>query len=469
LNNKSHKLEIIIPLLTILLDSVLILTSFIISFEIRFNTSFQNIFPVIKGYPELEWYFYFGLITLPVWILTFHSNKMYRLNRSVFIFDEFFVIVRCITISVIFSIGIIFFFRDFPYSRLVFVLIWFISIILITIGRYFILKLEKTLYNKQIGIKNVAVLGTNEMAEKIYTNFSRDKFTGFNVVGYFAKQKSENISKIYLGNYESIPEVIKSRGIEKILISLSSSEHDDLFTLLRACEGINVEFMLAPDFIDLITSKIKINEVNGIPFMKIKSLPLNAWNNVLKRTFDIMTSLLFLFVFSPLFIIISIIIKVTSKGPLFYEQERVGLDGKKFMMFKFRSMKVDAEKTGPQFASEKDDRVTSIGIFIRKYSLDELPQFLNVLKGDMSVVGPRPEREFFINKMKLHIKRYLERHRVKCGVTGWAQVNGLRGSATSMQTRIDYDIYYIENWSLAFDIKIIVKTLKEVLFSKEAF
>ena len=139
------------------------------------------------------------------------------------------------------------------------------------------------------------------------------------------------------------------------------------------------------------------------------------------------------------------------------------------MMFKFRSMKVDAETTGPQFASKEDDRVTSIGKFIRKYSLDELPQFLNVLKGEMSIVGPRPEREFFINKMKHSIKRYLERHRVKCGVTGWAQVNGLRGSETSMQTRIDYDIYYIENWSLVFDIKIIVKTLKEMFFSKEAF
>jgi len=413
--NKSYKIEVLIPLLTILLDSILILASYYISFEIRFNSLISNLFPVTKGYPEFEWYFYFGLITLPVWILTFHSNKMYRLNRSVFVFDEFFVIVKCITIGIIFSIGIIFFFRDFPYSRLVFVFIWFTSIILITIGRYFLLKLEKTLYNRKIGIKNVAVLGTNEMAEKIYTNFSRDKFTGFNVIGYFAKQKIENNNKIYLGNYESIPDLIKSKGIEKILISLSSFEHDDLFDLFKECEGINVEFMLAPDFIDLITSKLKINEVNGIPFMKIKSLPLNAWNNILKRTFDIITSLLFLFIFSPLFIIISIIIKLSSKGPLFYKQERIGLDGKKFMMFKFRSMKVDAETTGPQFASKEDDRVTSIGKFIRKYSLDELPQFLNVLKGEMSIVGPRPEREFFINKMKHSIKRYLERHRVKCG------------------------------------------------------
>lgn len=469
MNSKSHRLEILIPLSTILSDSIFIVLSFYLSFEIRFSTSLQNIFPVDKGYPPFEGYFYFALLTLPVWILTFHANKMYRLNRSVFIFDEFFIIVKCVIISIIFSIGILFFFRDFPYSRLVFILISATSIILITIGRYFLLKFEKTLYNKQIGVKRVAVLGTNEMADKIYTKFSKDKFTGFDVVGYFAKEKIENGNKLYLGNYESIPNIIKSKKIEKILISISSSEHDDLFTLFKYCEGINVEFMLAPDFIDIMTSKLKITEVDGIPFMKLKSQPLNVWNNILKRTFDIVLSVLFLVIFSPLILFLSIIIKTTSKGPLFYKQERVGLDGEKFMMLKFRSMKTDAEKSGPQFASKDDDRVTTIGKFLRKYSLDEIPQFLNVIKGDMSIVGPRPEREFFINQMKHSVKKYLERHRVRCGVTGWAQVNGLRGSSTSMQTRIDYDIYYIENWSLIFDIKIIVKTLKEMFFSKEAF
>jgi len=166
--------------------------------------------------------------------------------------------------------------------------------------------------------------------------------------------------------------------------------------------------------------------------------------------------------------ILTILVKVTSKGPLFYKQERVGLDGKKFEIYKFRSMKTDAETGGPRFVSVDDDRYTSIGKFIRKYSLDELPQYLNVLKGDMSVVGPRPEREFFINQMKGSINKYLERNRVKCGITGWAQVNGLRGSQTSIQTRIDYDIYYIENWSLIFDLKIIFKTLKEIFISKTA-
>ena len=166
---------------------------------------------------------------------------------------------------------------------------------------------------------------------------------------------------------------------------------------------------------------------------------------------------------------LSLIVKLTSKGPLFYKQERVSIDGKKFEMLKFRSMRIDAEKSGPQMTTVNDDRYTPIGKFLRKYSLDELPQFLNVLKGEMSIVGPRPEREHFINTMKDTINKYLERHRVKSGITGWAQVNGLRGTDTPLQTRIEYDIYYIENWSLVFDIKIIIKTIKEMFFSKTAF
>jgi exopolysaccharide biosynthesis polyprenyl glycosylphosphotransferase len=239
---------------------------------------------------------------------------------------------------------------------------------------------------------------------------------------------------------------------------------------MKQCEGENIEFLLAPDFLEMITSSVRVQEIDSIPFLKIKSIPMNVWNRVIKRIFDFLFAFIILLISSPLFILLALAVKLTSKGPVFYKQERISMTGRKFYMIKFRSMVPDAEKhTGAVFVSKNDTRYTSIGKFLRKYSLDELPQLINVLKGEMSIVGPRPEREYFINQMKDKIPKYLERHRVKCGITGWAQVNGLRGTDTSLEERIQYDIYYIENWSIIFDLKIIVKTIKEMFFSKAAF
>ncbi|MEO6693731.1 MAG: undecaprenyl-phosphate glucose phosphotransferase [Ignavibacteria bacterium] len=473
MKGKYSKIEVIIPVLTMLSDAAAIFLAFELSYWIRFFSDFQKLIPVTKGVPDIYGYNEFALMVIPIWLIIFQTRKMYRLKRSVFILDELFIIIKCVSIGILFAMALIFIIKaDFPYSRAVFVLIWIISIIMITSGRYFILKLEKNLYNKNIGVDRVVILGINEMAKKIYDKFTEDIFAGYNVCGYFSYNKNaENFlnDRNYLGDYKLIPQEIKKLGAEKILISLPSGEHEILYDLFKICEGINVEFMYAPDFVDTMTSRLKIEEVDGIPFMKLKSMPMNVWNRFLKRAFDIFVSACLLLFISPVMIIISGLVKLSSRGPLFYRQERVGLDGQKFMMLKFRSMKADAEEKGPQMTLRHDDRYTPVGKILRKYSLDELPQFINVLLGHMSIVGPRPEREFFINTMKDSIQRYLERHRVKCGITGWAQVNGLRGTGTSMQTRIDYDIYYIENWSIAFDIKIIFKTIKEVLFSKQAF
>ncbi|MFZ1320086.1 MAG: undecaprenyl-phosphate glucose phosphotransferase [Ignavibacteria bacterium] len=473
MKSSSSKIEVIIPLLTVMSDAVSIFGAFLISYWIRFFSPLTEIIPVTKGIPDINGYIEFSLIVIPIWIIIFQTRKMYRLKRSVFIFDEFFIIIKCISIGVLIAMGLVFVLKgDFPYSRLVFFLIWLFSIIIVTIGRYFLLKIEKNLYNSNKGVNNVAILGTNLMAKKIYENFSRDKFTGYNITGYFSygeNSTGEMENKIHHGDYTLIPDMLQKLNLDKIFISIPSTEHDILYNLFKICEGKNIEFMYAPDFIDIMTSRLRIEEVDGIPFMKLKSLPMNVWNRFTKRTFDIVVSFLALFFLSPIMIALSILVKLSSKGPLFYNQERVGLDGQKFIMLKFRSMKIDAEEKGPQMTTRGDDRYTPIGKILRKYSLDELPQFYNVLIGNMSIVGPRPEREFFINSMKHSIRRYLERHRVKGGMTGWAQVSGLRGTDSSMQTRIDYDIYYIENWSIAFDIKIIFKTIKEVLFSKEAF
>lgn len=474
MKTKSSKIEVIIPLLTIIADSSAIFLAFLISYWVRFYFEpFIKIIPIVKGIPGFSGYVEFAFMIIPIWLLVFQARKMYRLKRSVFILDELFVIIKCVSIGILFAMGLVFIMKgDFPYSRLVFFLIWINSIILITIGRYITLKIEKNLYNKSIGVNTVAILGVNDIAKRIYDKFTVDVFAGYKVIGYFSYDGNEENflkDKPYLGNYKDIPGKIRELNIEKILISIPSEKHGILYELFKICEGINVEFMFAPDFVDLMTSRLRIEEVDGIPFMKLKSLPMNVWNRFIKRTFDIIVSSLMLVFLFPVMLIIGILVKITSTGPLFYEQERIGLDGKKFIMLKFRSMRIDAEKSGPQMTSRNDDRYTPIGRALRKYSLDELPQFVNVLKGNMSIVGPRPEREYFINTMKQTIDRYLERHRVKCGITGWAQVNGARGTDSSIQTRIDYDIYYIENWSIALDIKIIFKTIKEVFFSKDAF
>lgn len=459
--------------MTIFSDAMAVFVAFEVSYYIRFFSDFQKIFPVTKGIPDIYGYNVFALIVIPVWIIIFQSRKMYRLKRNVFILDELFVIIKCASVGILIAMALVFILKeDFPYSRLVFVLIWVFSILFITAGRYIVLKIEKNLYNKSIGVTDVAIFGINEMAEKIYEKFTRDKFAGYSIAGYFSYNSEERnflSDRNHLGDYTQIPDKVRETGIQKILISLPSSDHEKLYDIFRICEGINVEFMYAPDFVDMMTSRLRIEEVDGIPFVKLKSLPMNIWNRIAKRIFDIIISFILLLFLSPLILIISLIIKLDSKGPVLYKQERVGLDGKKFLMFKFRSMKTDAEIEGPKMASRYDNRYTSIGRLLRKFSLDEIPQFLNVLVGNMSIVGPRPEREYFINSIKGTIKNYLERHRVKCGITGWAQVNGFRGNDTSLQTRIDYDIYYIENWSIAFDIKIIFKTIKEVLFSKHAF
>lgn len=474
-NKKSQRIDFFIPLLNILSDTVAIFAAFLISYYIRFYLPpFIKIIPFNGDIPPLKGYLILYLFVLPVWLLIFQSRKMFRTKRIVFIFDEFFLIGRLVTFGIIFSFGLIFFYRVFPYSRVVLVLVWLFSILLITIGRYIVLKYEKTSYNKGKGLKDTIIAGNNQTAVDIYEKLNPHKYAGFNIIGYVEENNStENTflpAGLKLGIYKDLVDLIQKHNIETVLVTIPSSEHDKLYGLMKACEGENVEFLMAPDFLEVITSSVRVQEIDGIPFLKIKSVPMNIWNRILKRGFDFAFAAGILFLTSPMFIVLALLVKFTSRGPIFYSQERLSMTGKKFNMFKFRSMVVDAEKdTGAVYVKKGDSRYTPIGEMLRKYSLDELPQFINVLKGDMSIVGPRPEREYFINLFKEKIPKYLERHRVKCGITGWAQVNGLRGSDTSIEKRIEYDIYYIEHWSIVFDLKIIIKTIKEMFFSKAAF
>jgi Undecaprenyl-phosphate glucose phosphotransferase len=212
-----------------------------------------------------------------------------------------------------------------------------------------------------------------------------------------------------------------------------------------------------------------MDELDGLPMVSLQTSPLYGWDSVFKRIFDFIFGTLILVIVSPIMLIISLLIKLTSKGPILYKQERVGIDGRRFQMFKFRTMKVDAEKeTGPVWAKKDDPRRTRIGAFLRKYSIDELPQLFNVLKGEMSLVGPRPERPNFVEEFRNRIPSYMLRHKIKAGMTGWAQINGWRGN-TSIEKRIEHDLYYIQNWSIGFDLRVLIMTLWRGFLNKSAY
>ncbi|MGA9119529.1 MAG: undecaprenyl-phosphate glucose phosphotransferase [Bacteroidota bacterium] len=465
--SSTRRGEILLPLLFVLSDGIAIEAAFLLSYALRFNTSlflwlgFHEEVP-----PPFQNYLFTSIVVVGVWLLLFQARQMYRTRRNVILTDDLLTIVRVVSFGMLLLMGAAFMYRDFSYSRSFVVVLWGLSITLLFIERTAIHITERSLYRRGIHLQRAIILGTAPPARDIYHRLHRHVSFGFQIVGYFAHRPMENPTASdapWLGQLDDAPEFIRTQGIERAFIAVPGEEKGALMTLVHSCEGVNVEFMLVPDLLDQVTSRVRVKELEGIPFLTLKSIPLTSWGRIVKRTFDIAVSAVLSMVLFPFFALIAAIIKLSSPGPVFFRQQRVGMDGSNFTMYKFRSMRVDAEqKTGPVWTSEHDPRRTRIGVLLRKSSVDELPQLFNVLKGDMSLVGPRPERPYFVDQFKYLVPQYLDRHRVKAGMTGWAQVNGLRGD-TSLEERIKYDLYYIENWSMAFDIKILLMTLRATL------
>ena len=469
----TRRTEFLIPLLTLLSDILAIEFSFLASYWLRFSSPLVHLIEVTRGVPPLDAYLYGSFVVIPVWLLIFNTRGLYGARRNVYITDEFFTIVKLVTLGMLIVMSAAFFYRAFSYSRIAFGLIWVISIFSIAFGRLLLIELEKFIYKKGKDLREVIIVGATPTANTVYRAVQGHPYLGYHVVGYFADHPSEAGSPLAeasrLGRLDEVATHLQRQHIDLALIALTSEEHTWLYGIIRDCEGLNVEFMMVPDLLEMMTSRVRLKEIEGIPFLRIKEIPMTTWNRITKRTFDIVTSLLVFLVTSPIILLSGLLIKLTSKGPVFHKQDRVSLDGQTFQVIKFRTMRVDAEsETGPVWARKNDPRVTGIGTLLRRFSIDELPQLINVLKGEMSIVGPRPERPLFVEQFKEQIPKYLDRHRVKTGITGWAQVNGLRGN-TSIDERTKYDVYYVENWSLVFDVKIILKTIKEVMLSRDAY
>ena len=468
----GHRKDFLVPLLTVLSDIAAIEAAFLLSYWVRFYSPLTKIVPVTLGFPPLDAYIGGSLVVLPAWLFLFNARNMYAARRVTSFSDEFFAVVRVVFIGMLLVMSAAFFYRAFSYSRLVFAILGFSAVLTISLGRYIALKFEQAWYARGKDLKNVIIVGTNATARRVWSSIQSNASLGYRVIGYFSangRGEMEGSEVDHLGSITSVPAYIETHKIDLVLISLSYEDHPKLFELVRDCEGVNTEIMMVPDMLELMTSRVRLKEVEGVPFIKIKAVPLSTWNIILKRGFDLVFSTFILLLSSPLFLILAALIKLESKGPVFYRQERVGLDRRSFHLIKFRSMLADAEKgTGPVWASKDDPRTTRVGKYLRRFSLDELPQLFSVLKGDMSLVGPRPERPHFVEQFRKEIPKYLDRHRVKTGMTGWAQVNGLRGNAP-IEERTKYDVYYVENWSIVFDLKIILKTIRAVLFGKDAY
>lgn len=469
---RHSKKDLIIPLLTVVADALAIEGAFLFSYWVRFHSPFTSLVPVTLGIPDLEAYIVGSLFVIPTWILLFHSRHMYATRRNVFFSDEFFAIVRLVFFGMLIVMSATFLYREFSYSRGVFALLAVSSVVFISLARAFVIKFEQLWYTRGHDLKTVVIVGTDSTSRRVYDSITQHPALGYRVAGFFSVNgldQMETAGSDFLGRISHVPEYVRQHNIDIVLVSLSYKDHPLLYELVRDSEGLNTEIMMVPDMLELMTSRVRIKEVHGIPFINIKGVPMTTWNLIVKRAFDLVVSGISLLLASPLLGILTAIIKLESKGPVFYSQERVGLDGRPFRLLKFRTMKVDAETgTGPVWAKKNDPRKTRIGGFLRRFSLDELPQLWNVLRGDMSIVGPRPERPHFVDRFKKEIPKYLDRHRVKTGMTGWAQVNGLRGNAP-IEERTKFDVYYVENWSLVFDLKIIMKTARAVIFGKDAY
>jgi exopolysaccharide biosynthesis polyprenyl glycosylphosphotransferase len=372
-------------------------------------------------------------------------------------------------LGILFAMSGAFLYREFSYSRLVFLLILINTNIFLLLGRFIFHHIKKYFIKKGFDVLHVYLIGSTDLLPKIFSQIQASKAHNFNITGYVADKKIDSFSIPYKGNIKNLPGIFEGIIPDGFILAYNQFDYHNILEVIKLSEGRNIELFYIPDILDLLTSNFNIIEAESLILLQLKAFTLSGWQGFSKRIFDITISLAGLLLLAPLLLFTALIIKSTSKGSVFYIQKRIGMDGTEFNMIKFRSMRIDAEyKTGPIWAAKNDQRVTKFGKFLRRTSIDELPQLLNVLKGDMSIVGPRPERPHFVQQFTAYVPKYIERHRVRSGITGWAQVNGLRGQSP-IEERTKYDIFYIENWSLWFDIKIIILTFIAVFKGQNAY
>ena len=407
---------------------------------------------------------------------SFVASGLYDLRRGASRIDEAYKVFTAISLTTIlaFLMNTILTqsnYATIPWTTSIIASGWLVAIVSTITLRFLHRHLVFWLRTHDIDTRRVLIVGAHTPGRAVWHTIRRAPELGYRVQGFLSD--TQTVGSLVegvpvLGRIAHLDRVVRATRADEVLIALSGRTQEELLHVVALIQDESVAIKVYPDTFHLITNnEVSIGDLSGLPLVSVKNAALdNPWNQTLKRTLDIVVASLVLLVTSPLMLAIAVLIKLDSHGPTFFLQERVGLDGKPFWMLKFRTMRIDSEATGPGWTKPGDPRVTRLGALLRRYSLDELPQFINVLRGDMSVVGPRPEQPRWVHLFSQQIPRYMRRHKEKAGITGWAQVNGLRGD-TSIEERTRYDLYYIENWSLLFDLKIIMKTMVSFITGRQ--
>jgi len=463
-------------------DAALGICAFIVAYAIRFHT---GLVPITKGLPPLSQYLNvvpFVAVLVP---LGFHLQGLYRLRRGRSRVDDFFAVFVGSILTVVFGIVTTLYVQTylatdaakdagtFEVSQLVWALFLALNVVLAFASRELVREVLERRWRAGIGLKRILIAGSGELGRLVADKILEHRELGYQIVG-FVDDRAGGDHLGYrglplLGTLSEAADITSREAVDHLYVALPPDQHLNMIGLLESTSREMVDVKVVPDLLQVIALRARLEDLDGVPIINVNDIPLQGVNALVKRALDVVISSLALFVLAAPLALLAALVKLTSRGPIFYRQERMGLDGKSFTIIKFRSMHDQAERqTGPVWAVEDDPRVTAFGRFLRRSNLDELPQLWNVLRGDMSIVGPRPERPHFVAQFKHKVPQYMLRHKVKAGLTGWAQVNGWRGN-TPLDKRIEYDLYYIENWSVRLDLKIMWLTLLRGFFHKHAY
>src|SRR5438874_2646016 len=472
----------LLVLFYVLSDALLAISAFIVAYTLRFHTA---LIPVTKGTPPLRQYVNILPFIAALVPLAFSLQGLYRLRRGRSRVDDFFAVLVGSILAVVFGIVATLYVQTYfattaarargvwEVSQVVWAIFLVFNTLLTFASRELVREVLERRWRAGIGLKRILIAGSSELGRLVADKILEHRELGYQIVG-FVDDRTPGDHLGYrglplLGGLGEAAEIAAREAIDHLYVALPPEQHVKMLELIDSTSREMLDVKVVPDLLQVIALRARLEDLDGVPVININDVPLQGFNSALKRLLDIGISAAALVVLALPFWLIAALVKLTSRGNVFYRQERMGLDGKPFMIYKFRSMYTDAEaETGPVFASEQDPRRTPLGKLLRRSNIDELPQLWNVLKGDMSIVGPRPERPLFVAQFKDKIPQYMLRHKVKAGITGWAQVNGWRGN-TSIEKRIEYDLYYIENWSVRLDLKIMWLTLLRGFFHKHAY